>query len=507
MVEIFSIDLNERRLFDGDKPAKVRRKTFDLLAFFVRNEGRLLSQRELYDAVWGDRHVSDTLLKGCVRELRKIFRDEARHSRFIEAVPGHGYRFLGGVRLSAQLSHPLAPWTECLPTVAILPVACPSGDADLGHLAHIATEAISAEIKQHSRLCLVDARHMPHHDWKKHRTRTIGRYLSAQALVMGRLERFGPQLRLELQLLHAESGRCLWRASYGAAVRAELAFVGRTSRAAAGQVALHLQSQSWMQVLTAAPTAMRPYDYVLLGEHRPATSAEQNLAARQDYLQAIALDPGCAPGWAGLAHNHAIEGLFAYSQDYEACMDAALAASMQACDRGPHDAKAAWVLGHALSLRGETAAALKAFERAERLAPRDADVLVMKGMALQFAGQPKQAMVAHRRALRLNPDPPGWYLWNAAAAAYQCRAYDQALALLEPFVARRPNFLRPRYSLAATYAQVGRHADAERAIAPVLLSDNAASVGREYARSRMIGIHDQITDHWLEGLARAGLRS
>lgn len=188
-------------------------------------------------------------------------------------------------------------------------------------------------------------------------------------------------------------------------------------------------------------------------------------------------------------------------------MDAALAAAMQAGDRGPRDAKAAWVLGHALSLRGEAAAALQAFERAEHLAPRDGDVMVMKGMALQFAGHPKQAMTAHRRALRLNPDPPGWYLWNAAAAAYHCRAYDQALELLEPFVARRPGFLRPRYTLAAAYAKLGRQADAEQALSPVLVNDATASVANEHARSRMIGIAAHVTDHWLEGLARAGLRS
>jgi tetratricopeptide (TPR) repeat protein len=262
-----------------------------------------------------------------------------------------------------------------------------------------------------------------------------------------------------------------------------------------------------MRALTVGPTAMQPYDYVLLGEHRPATSAEENLRARQDYLRAIEIDPACAPAWAGLAHSHAIEGLFVYSRDYEACLDAALAAAMQACDRGPRDAKAAWVLGHALSLRGEAAAALKAFERAERLAPRDADLLVMKGMALQFAGRPEQAMAAHRRALRLNFDPPGWHLWNAAAAAYQCRAYDQALALLEPFIAQRPSFLRPRYSLAAAYAQVGRRADAERAIAPILADDPAASLANEYARARLIGMPIHMTDHWLEGLAHAGLRS
>ena len=238
-----------------------------------------------------------------------------------------------------------------------------------------------------------------------------------------------------------------------------------------------------------------------------ATSAEENLRARQDYLRAIELDPGCAPAWAGLAHSHAIDGRFAYLPDYEACMDAALAAAMQGCDRGPRDAKAAWVLGHVLSLRGERMAAQHAFDRAERLAPRDADVLVMKGMALQVAGRPEQAMAAHRRALRLNPDPPGWYLWNAAAAAYHCRAYDEALALLEPFVARRPNFLRPRYSLAAAYAKAGRCADAERAIAPVLAEDPTASLAKESAHSHMIGIPHHCVDHWLDGLARAGLRS
>lgn len=507
MTGCFSIDLDGRRLLDGGEQVRIRRKTFDLLAFLVLNEGRLLSPRDLHHAVWGERHVSDTLLKGCVRELRKILHDDARRPRFIQTVPGHGYRFLGGVQCRLQMGHRPAPWTECLPSVAILPVACPGGDENLGHLADVATDAISGEIAQHSRISLVDARQLFFQDWKQHRTRTIGRYLGAQALVLGRLDRHGSRLRLDLHLVHAETGRSLWRGSFVAAGRGETALVGRISRAAAGQVALHMRRHSLVRVLCAAPAAMQSYDHVLLGEHRPATSAAANLSARQDFLQALALDPGCAPAWAGIAHSHAIEGLFVYSPDYEACLDAALDSAVQGCDHGPQDAKAAWVLGHVLSLRGEPAAALQAFERAERLAPRDGDVMVMKGMAIQFAGQPRRAMAAHQRALRLHPDPPGWYLWNAAAAAYHCRDYDQALALLRPFVARRPGFLRPRYTLAAAYAKLGCLAAAEQALAPVLAHDAAASLAKEHARSRRIGIADQVTDHWLDGLARAGLRS
>ena len=143
------------------------------------------------------------------------------------------------------------------PTMAVLPVVVPATDPDLDCLARMATDAIGAELAQYGRLCLVDARHMSCHDWQRRRSRAIGRYLGAQALVVGTLDRNGPRLRLDMHLLHAEFGRCLWRACFAATARADLALIRRTARAVAAQVALCLRAESWTRALTTEPTAMQ----------------------------------------------------------------------------------------------------------------------------------------------------------------------------------------------------------------------------------------------------------
>lgn len=69
-------------------------KAFDVLCAMARHAGRLVSKNTLLDAVWGHQHVSESVLKTVVSELREALGEDPRQPRIIETVSRRGYRFI-----------------------------------------------------------------------------------------------------------------------------------------------------------------------------------------------------------------------------------------------------------------------------------------------------------------------------------------------------------------------------------------------------------------------------
>jgi two-component system response regulator RegX3 len=78
------------------KPIPMPLKEFELLAFLMRNKGRVLTRGQLIDRVWGADYVGDTkTLDVHVKRLRsKIETDPANPARLI-TVRGLGYKLEG----------------------------------------------------------------------------------------------------------------------------------------------------------------------------------------------------------------------------------------------------------------------------------------------------------------------------------------------------------------------------------------------------------------------------
>jgi DNA-binding winged helix-turn-helix (wHTH) protein/Flp pilus assembly protein TadD/TolB-like protein len=96
---------------------KLRPKSFDMLQVFAANAGRVLSKRELIDAVWPNVHVSDDSLFQCIREIRAVLGDDQR--QLIKLVSGRGYLFEAEVSSEA---------TEFAPEAEAALAAMPAGD-------------------------------------------------------------------------------------------------------------------------------------------------------------------------------------------------------------------------------------------------------------------------------------------------------------------------------------------------------------------------------------------
>src|SRR4029453_2456075 len=90
----FHLDLTTQSLWYGAQRLPLRPKAWALLRYLVENPQRLITQAELLDALWQREYVSDGLLRGSIRELRRVLQDEATAPRFIDTGTGRGYRFI-----------------------------------------------------------------------------------------------------------------------------------------------------------------------------------------------------------------------------------------------------------------------------------------------------------------------------------------------------------------------------------------------------------------------------
>ncbi len=89
------LDEAEGRLLRAGAAVALPPKAFALLCALARRPGQLVSKDALLDEAWGHRHVSESVLKTTVSQLRAALGDDAKQPRYIETASRHGYRFVG----------------------------------------------------------------------------------------------------------------------------------------------------------------------------------------------------------------------------------------------------------------------------------------------------------------------------------------------------------------------------------------------------------------------------
>src|SRR5713101_3313953 len=100
----FRLDPANERLWHGTQEVVLRRKIFAVLRYLVERPDQLVSKAELLQAVWPGTYVSDVVLTGCIRDLRKALGDLPHAPQFIETVHRRGYRFIAPVTTEPVVS-------------------------------------------------------------------------------------------------------------------------------------------------------------------------------------------------------------------------------------------------------------------------------------------------------------------------------------------------------------------------------------------------------------------
>ena len=73
----FRLDPTQGRVWRGAQVTTLRPRSLAMLRYLVEHPGRLVTKAELRQHVWAGTHVTDTVLRVCVQEIRAALGDAA----------------------------------------------------------------------------------------------------------------------------------------------------------------------------------------------------------------------------------------------------------------------------------------------------------------------------------------------------------------------------------------------------------------------------------------------
>ena len=391
--------------------------------------------------------------------------------------------------------------------IAILPFTRSGGDPELESLADGLVEDIHAGLTKFPHLSVISRNSSLRLGGQIPDVRAVGQQLGARYVVEGGVRRGGSVLRVNVQLLDAQTGAHLWAETYNRDLKTSdalalqddltdriVATVADTSGALVRSMAASVEEKP-DAALTASDVILRHWRY----QHR-GTPAE-HARVRDGLERFVEREPGHAAVWACLARLYVHEFCFGFNRRPEP-LDRALRAAQRAVDLDPTCQHARNVIAQVHFFRRDVPAFRAAAEQAVALNPRDTDTLGVMGNMFTDVGDFDRGPSLVRRALDLNPHAPDWLRF--ALMFEQLHRGDYAAALAHVARVNMPGFFWVPLSVASCCGLLGRRVEAAAAVQELhRLDADIAIHAREFVDCWLYA--SGLGERYLEGLRRAGL--
>src|SRR6202521_1459553 len=115
--EDYEVDLRPRRLRRGSHVLKLERIPFEILLLLLEHRDEIVTRDQIVSRIWGQGVFLDTdnSIRGAIRKLRQVLKDDAEAPRFIRTITGKGYRFIAPLIYPTEASG--GEGSEAYPTI------------------------------------------------------------------------------------------------------------------------------------------------------------------------------------------------------------------------------------------------------------------------------------------------------------------------------------------------------------------------------------------------------
>ena len=344
------------------------------------------------------------------------------------------------------------------PSIAVLPFNNMSSDPEQEYFADGISEDIITDLSKIASLFVIARNSSFIYKGKSVDIPTIAKELGVRFILEGSVRRGGNRVRINSQLIEAETGGHLWAERYDRDLTDIFTVQDEVTANIVQALAVTLGEDEEKRVGKKGTENLAAYECVLRGrELFLLTRREEAKQAKEILEQAIELDAGFGVAYAYLSLTHMLDYINGWSEDPQASQTLAYDLAKRGVELAPDDALAHIALGSAsLSLRRHKEAIAEA-ERAVQLDPNYAHGLFELGWYLQYAGRAAEALGYFDRAVRLDPHHADVFLHFMAQAYFQLDRYDEAVELLRRRLVRNPQSDSSRMLLAACYGYLEKH--------------------------------------------------
>jgi TolB-like protein/Flp pilus assembly protein TadD len=370
--------------------------------------------------------------------------------------------------------------------LAVLPLLNLSGNPDEDYFADGLTEEMLTQLGrlQPDRLGVIARTSIMQYKATKKPVDEIGRELHVDYILEGGVRRDANQLRISIQLIRVSDQTHVWAESYQRDARDILALQNEVASSVAREISVKLSAQGQAALASPRPLNPKTHELYLRGRHLWNQRTEQALQKSIDYFQqAIAEDPGYAPGHAALADAYIAAGNWGLLPPTEA-FPKAKAAATRALGIDERMAEAHVAFAYTTHLYDwNPVVAEKEFNRALDLNPNYAAGHQWFAVFLASRSRFDESIAHITRAQELDPvsliigDVRGW-IYSLA------RRNQQAIEEFRKTIELDPKFYPTHYDLGMTFADTGSYEDAIRELetARTLSGDSERTIsGLAYA--------------------------
>jgi adenylate cyclase len=518
------LDVDRRELRSGAELIAVEPQVFDLLVYLVRNRDRVVSKDDLMAGVWGGRIVSESTLTSHIHAARKAVGDSGEAQRLIRTLPRKGFRFVGDVQEVQQRAMPLgdlpsAPTASISQSpaaprlsIVVLPFTNLSDDREQQYFADGITDDLTTDLSRMSGSFVIARSTAFTYRGISIDAKLLGRELGVRYVLEGSVRSVGDQLRVNVQLLDAESGAHLWAERFDtnrtSVTDAQNEISGRLTRTLRRELVETVRRR--IEQEGGADSDSR--GLVMQGwawHYRPFSAMTREEALRA-HEQALQIDPDSVDARIGIAAILAGNLAGGWSGSFEGDLARSEQLLLEALER---DANRAWMhatMGLVRRLQNRLIESQIECETAIGLDRNYASAYRQLGITLMCLCQPEKAIPHLEKAIHLNPHDRNTPVssWALGQCHFFLWRIEQAIDLFRKARAGNPWLYYTHLALAAGLGLKGEFREAATALAEgIKLKPEVSSLSRlrsypPYAMNLPSGLRQETVE---VGLLRAGM--
>lgn len=401
-------------------------------------------------------------------------------------------------------------------SIVVLPFANLSGDPAQDYLADVITEGLTTGLSRISGTFVIARSTAFTYKGKPVDVKQIGRSLGVRYVLEGSERRSGSQVRVNAQLIDAETGAHLWADEFDA-VRADL---------------LPMQDKIVTRLARALEIQASAVDAARVEQTRPGNLDAEDLARRCKAgvwnsptlgaeleavfalcARALQIDDRNVTALGRMAFWYILPVIEAQSGDPQADIRQADELASRALAIDPNDYGAYFATAYVLMAQSRHEEAIAAAERSLALNPSYVDAYDPLCAANNFLGRPARAIEAADMAIRLSPRDPIIFLryYMKGWAFFMKEQDDQAIAWLHRSATAAPGAEPFTYLLlASAYALIGQQAEAQDELKRYLLLSRTRTTTIAELRKQQLSFADNpkwvaYNERLFEGLRKAGM--
>ena len=351
-------------------------------------------------------------------------------------------------------------------SIVVLPFANMGGDPEQEYFVDGVTESLTTDLSRINGSFVIGRHTAFTYKGKAVDLRQIGRELNVRYVLEGSVQRGGNRLRVNVQLIDAESGAHLWADRFDKPL-ADLfdmqdEIVARLANALNSQL---ITAEARRSERTAVPDSMDLYFQGMARSNMGPAPADLR-QARIFFERALSLDPRNVEALVGLANSDLIHAISFVVDDRTQRLASAEAVLACALSLAPGHASAHASMGRIEIYTNRTAQGIAHCERALAQDRNLTNAHAIIAVGKIIIGRPEETESHVNEALRLSPRDIHAFGWMqvAGAAKIHLAKDEEALGWLRRSIEANRNYGLSQFYLAAALALLGRLDEARSAM-------------------------------------------